>query len=91
MTNTPSNDSDRDDADGEKALWGEFGELATRIRSRLRPGGPDVDLKLLTQFGCNTVSDSIRDEVRQKIQTWLQWHEAYWRMKAMQDLRNIEE
>jgi len=84
-TSSPNPDSPRVPADlADQEIVG-FDALARRVRSRLQPGGPTVDPELLHALATNALPDEIRREVRQKIQTWLTWHEAYWTIRAELD------
>ncbi len=84
-------DTERDFSDDEDVSIPGFDEVARRVRSRLKPNGPEVDQDLLFDYATNSLPDAIRNEVRQKTQTWLNWHEEYWKIQAYMDLADADE
>ena len=61
---------------------GELGRKAQLIRSQLREGGPDVNIEHLYHYIADTLSASVRKEVRERIYTWRDWFNAYWQLGA---------
>jgi len=79
-------DSARNVSQENDASITEIDELVSRIRSRLQAGGPAVDQDLLFDYATDDLPDAVRNEVRQKTRTWLNWHTEYWKIRAYLDL-----
>lgn len=92
MTLQPdSPNSERDASKGESEAMPGLDESMNLARSRLKSGGPEIEEELLIGFVTNSLSDAIREDVRQRIETWSNWHDEYCRIRAYQALDDSAE
>lgn len=62
-----------------------FDELVYRQRANLQPGGPAVDYAVIHAFIDGDLAEAERAEVARRIDTWTEWHDAYWETRALLD------
>ena len=65
--------------------------LIARIRSRLKPGGPDIDYRALYAYIDERLpDDEARPTVQRLLYTWQSWHDASWRVRAELDFHQTD-
>ena len=64
---------------------GIIGDAVMKIRSRLRPGGPEVDYPVLHAYVAGALAEEDKRVVAQRIVTWQPWFHAYWEVRAEVD------
>src|SRR3989344_1202215 len=70
------------DGGNEDESLGELDELIKSIKSRLHPGGPELDYKALFAYLDDDLTPEDKNEVEKRIVTWEEWHAAYWELLA---------
>lgn len=62
----------------ESVAFGPVDEVMRGIRARLKADGPEVNYPALYAYVAGVLVEDERRLVRERIATWLDWHDAYW-------------
>ena len=81
-----SHDTEGDSFEDDSLSIPYVDELVAEIRSRLKPGGPEIDRNLIVGYVNDLLPQAIQDEVRRKTLTWLNWWQEYRKIRAFKDL-----
>lgn len=93
---------DRQDGQSERdplTDLGALGRVIREMRARLKPGGPEVDEAALYAYLAGALPDHQQKIVAQRIETWQQWYEAYWKLctdvdtgeTALEDRKRVDD